>query len=49
MGDALYSILVPKAWLVIVLVFGILGNWKLAKGDNEHAERKLAVDNNPGT
>ncbi|GMY34397.1 trna wybutosine-synthesizing protein 2/3/4 [Fagus crenata] len=47
MDDAVHSILVPKAWLVVVLVFGILGNWKLAEGDNEHAGRKLDVDDNP--
>ena len=49
MDDAVHSILVPKAWLVVVLVFGILGNWKLAEGDNEHVGRKLDVDDNPGT
>ena len=49
MDDAVHSILVPKAWLVVVLVFGILGNWKLAEVDNEHAGRKLDVDDNPGT
>ena len=36
-----------KAWHVVVLVIGILGNWKVAKGDNELAGRKL-VDHVPG-
>ena len=41
-------IFVLKAWHVVVLVIGILGNWKLAKGDNiEHVGRKL-VDYVPG-
>ncbi|KAL0010250.1 hypothetical protein SO802_005358 [Lithocarpus litseifolius] len=47
MDDALDSVLVLKAWLVVVLVIGILGNWKLVKGDNEHVGRKL-VDHVPG-
>ena len=47
MDYALELIFVLKAWRVFVLVIGILGNWKLAKGDNEHAGRKL-LDNVPG-
>ena len=47
MDYALELIFILKAWRVFVLVIGILGNWKLAKGDNEHAGRKL-VDNVPG-
>lgn len=43
------SIVVQKAWLVVVLVIAILGNWELVKGDNEHAGRKLVVHSNPGT
>ena len=43
MDDALDSVLVLKAWLVVVLVIGILGNWKLVKGDNEHVGRKLVA------
>ncbi|XP_050285809.1 cysteine-rich receptor-like protein kinase 28 [Quercus robur] len=41
MDDALESISVLKAWVVGVLVIGILDNWKLAEGSNEHAGRKL--------
>ena len=47
MDYALELIFVLRAWRVVVLVIGILGNWKLAKGDNEHAGRKL-VDHVPG-
>ncbi|KAL0010247.1 hypothetical protein SO802_005355 [Lithocarpus litseifolius] len=47
MDYALELIFILKAWRVFVLVIGILGNWKVAKGDNEHAGRKL-VDNVPG-
>ncbi|KAL4625936.1 hypothetical protein ACB092_05G059900 [Castanea dentata] len=47
MDYALELILFLKAWRVVVFVIGILGNWKLAKGDNEHAGRKL-VDHVPG-
>ncbi|XP_050285803.1 putative leucine-rich repeat receptor-like serine/threonine-protein kinase At2g19230 isoform X2 [Quercus robur] len=47
MDYALELIFILKAWCVVVLVIGILGNWKLAKGDNEHAGRKL-VDHVPG-
>ena len=47
MDYALELIFILKAWRVFVLVIGILGNWKLAEGDNEHARRKL-VDNVPG-
>ena len=47
MDYALELIFILKALRVVVLVIGILGNWKLAKGDNEHAGRKL-VDNVPG-
>lgn len=43
MGDALESILV----LIVVSVICILGNWKLAEGNNENAGRKL-VDHIPG-
>ena len=49
MDSDLYSILVQKAWFVVILVIAILGNGELVRGDNEHAGRKLAVDNNPGT
>ena len=49
MDAALESILVLKARLVVVLVIAILGNWEVAKGNNEHTARKYAVDNNPGT
>ena len=49
MDAALESILVLKARLVVVLVIAILGNWEVAKGNNEHTGRKFAVDNNPGT
>lgn len=41
MDDALESILVPKAWLVVVLVLSIFVDWKLAKGDNDQVGRKL--------
>lgn len=34
MDGALESIFVLRAWLVVFVVIGILGNWKLAKGDN---------------
>ena len=47
MDDALESILVLKAWVVGVLVVGILDNWKLAEGSNESAGRKL-VDHASG-
>ena len=47
MDSALELIFVLKAWRVVVLVIGILGNLKLAEGDNEHARRKL-VDHVPG-
>ena len=47
MDYALELIFILKALRVVVLVIGILGNWKLAKGDNEHAGRKL-VDYVPG-
>ncbi|KAK4595077.1 hypothetical protein RGQ29_018720 [Quercus rubra] len=47
MDYALELIFVLKARRVVVLVIGILGNWKLAKGDNEHVGRKL-VDHVPG-
>ncbi|KAK7839178.1 lrr receptor-like serine/threonine-protein kinase ios1 [Quercus suber] len=47
MDYTLELIFVLKAWRVVVLVIGILGNWKLAEGDNEHAGRKL-VDHVPG-
>ncbi|KAM3747026.1 hypothetical protein ACB098_05G007400 [Castanea mollissima] len=47
MDYSLELIFVMKAWRVVVLVIGILGNWKLAEGDNEHAGRKL-VDHVPG-
>ncbi|XP_075663639.1 senescence-induced receptor-like serine/threonine-protein kinase [Castanea sativa] len=47
MDYSLELILVFKAWRVVVFVIGILGNWKLAKGYNEHAGRKL-VDHVPG-
>ena len=47
MDDALESISVLKAWVVVVLMIGILGNWELAEGNSEHAERKL-VDHAPG-
>ncbi|KAL4625930.1 hypothetical protein ACB092_05G059600 [Castanea dentata] len=47
MDYALELIFVLKAWRVVVVVIGILGNWKLAIGDNEHAGRKL-VDYVPG-
>ena len=47
MDYALELIFILKAWRVFVLVIGILGNWKVAKGDNEHAGRKL-LDNVPG-
>nr|POF15837.1 trna wybutosine-synthesizing protein 2/3/4 [Quercus suber] len=46
MDYTLELIFVLKAWRVVVLVIGILGNWKLAEGDNEHAGRKL-VDHVP--
>ena len=49
MDAALESILVLKARLVVDLVIAILGNWEVAKGNNEHTARKFAVDNNPGT
>ena len=49
MDSDLYSILVLKAWFVVILVIAILGNRELVRGDNEHTGRKLAVDNNPGT
>ena len=47
MDDALESISVLKAWVVGVLVIGILENWNLAEGSNEHAGRKL-VDHASG-
>ena len=47
MDEALKSILVLKAWVVGVLVVGILDNWKLAEGSNERAGRKL-VDHASG-
>ena len=47
MDYALELIFILKALRVVVLVIGILGNWKLAEGDNEHARRKL-VDYVPG-
>ncbi|KAK7857064.1 putative leucine-rich repeat receptor-like protein kinase [Quercus suber] len=48
MHDALESIMVLRAWLVFVLLIGILDNLKLAKGDGtEHARRRL-VDQTPG-
>ncbi|KAF3961496.1 hypothetical protein CMV_013895 [Castanea mollissima] len=47
MDYTLQFIFVLKAWRVVVLVISILGNWKVAKGDNEHAGRKL-VDHAPG-
>ena len=47
MDYALELIFILKALRVVFLVIGILGNWKVAKGDNEHAGRKL-VDNVPG-
>ena len=34
MDGALESIFVLRAWRVVFVVIGILGNWKLAKGDN---------------
>ena len=47
MDDALESIWVLKACVLVVLMIGILGNWKLAEGNNEHAGRKI-VDHVPG-
>ncbi|XP_065633076.1 putative leucine-rich repeat receptor-like protein kinase At2g19210 isoform X2 [Quercus suber] len=47
MDDALESISALKVWVVGVLVIGILDNWKLAGGSNEHAGRKL-VDHASG-
>ena len=47
-GDV-YSFLFQKAWFVVILVIAILGNGELLRGDNEHAGKKLAVDNDPGT
>nr|POE73730.1 putative lrr receptor-like serine/threonine-protein kinase [Quercus suber] len=47
MDDALESIWVLKACVLVVLMIGILGNRKLAEGNNEHAGRKL-VDHVPG-
>ena len=47
MDYALELIFILKAWPVVVLVISILGNWKLAQGDNEHVGRKL-VDHVPG-
>ena len=47
MDDALESIWVLKACVLVVLMIGILGNWKLAEGNNEHSGRKL-VDYVPG-
>ena len=47
MDYTLELIFVLKAWRVVVLVIGILGNWKLAEGNSEHAGRKL-VDHVPG-
>ena len=47
MDDALESIWVLKACVLVVLMIGILGNRRLVEGNNEHAGRKL-VDHIPG-
>ena len=47
--DARESALVPKAWLVSVLVIAFLGSAKQDAGNNEHTGRKLVADEHPGT